>query len=82
LGGGLSLWAITRAVALPVLRACETNGCAYGYLESTYWLSLGAAVSGVALVGLAAGERRVTRHLSVVPTLAPTGPGLALGGRF
>lgn len=82
LGGGLSLWAVTRAVALPVLRTCETNGCAYGYLESTYWLSLGATVSGVALVGLAAGERRVARHLSVVPTLGPTGPGLSLGGRF
>ncbi|MCA9711491.1 MAG: hypothetical protein KDK70_36975, partial [Myxococcales bacterium] len=26
LGGGLSLWVVTRAVALPVLRACSTNG--------------------------------------------------------
>jgi hypothetical protein len=86
LGGGLSLWAVTRAVALPVLRGCETNGCAYGYLESTYWLSLGAAVSGIALWGLTAGERRAARRFATVPTLAPTlAPGwrgLSLGGRF
>jgi hypothetical protein len=81
-GGGLSLWAVTRAAAIPVLRGCETNGCAYGYLESTFWLSLGTAVSGVALVGLAAGERRFARHISVVPTFGPSGPGFSLGGWF
>lgn len=82
LGGGLSLWAITRAVALPVLRACETNGCAYGYLEPTYWLALGATVPGVVLVGLAAGEREATRRISVLPMVGPRWRGLSLGGRF
>jgi hypothetical protein len=82
LGGGLALWAVTRAAALPVLRACETNGCAFGYLEPTYWLSLGTATAGVALVGLAAGERRVGRPVTLVPTLGPTARGLSLGGRF
>jgi hypothetical protein len=82
LGGGLALWAVTRAVALPVLRACETNGCAYGYLESTYWLGLGAAVPGIVLVGLAAGERRAARRFTAVPTLTPGWRGLSLGGRF
>lgn len=82
LGGGLAVWAATRAAALPVLRACETNGCAYGYLESTYWLSLGAVVPGTVLVGLAAGERRAARRLSLAPTLGPQLRGLSLGGRF
>lgn len=86
LGGGLSLWAVTRAVAIPVLHACETNGCAYGYLESTFWLSLGTTVSGVALVGLAAGERRAARRLAAITTAGPMlgaqGRGLSVGGRF
>lgn len=82
LGGGLSLWAITRAAALPVLRACETNGCAYGYLESTYWLGAVTVVPGVVLTGLAAGERAAARRLSVVPTVGPGWRGLSLGGRF
>jgi hypothetical protein len=82
LGGGLGLWAVTRALALPVLHRCETNGCAYGYLESTFWLSLGATVSGTALVGLSAGERRFERSVAVTPMLGPGGRGLAVGGRF
>lgn len=82
LGGGLSLWVASRTIALPVLRSCETNGCAYGYLESTFWLSLGASVSGVALVGLAAGEHRVAGHIAVTPMLGPEGRGLSVGGRF
>lgn len=82
LGGGLGLWALTRAVALPVLRRCETNGCAYGYLEPTLWLALGATTAGTALVGLAAGERRFERRVAVTPTLGPGGPGLSAGGRF
>lgn len=82
LGGGLSLWAVTRALAIPVLHGCTTNGCAYGYLESTFWLSLGTTVTGVALVGLAAGERRAARRFSVVPMLGPQRRGLAVGGSF
>ncbi|MCA9648868.1 MAG: hypothetical protein H6712_22025 [Myxococcales bacterium] len=82
LGGGLAGWVLTRAIAGPVLERCETNGCAYGYLESTYWISLGAVVPGVVLVGLAAGERRVDRRLTATPLLGPHARGLALGGRF
>lgn len=81
-GGGLSLWALTRAVAVPVLRACETNGCAYGYVESTFWLSLGAVVPGVVMVGLAAGERRASPPVSIAPMVGSGARGLALGGRF
>lgn len=82
LGGGLGLWALTRSIALPVLRRCETNGCAYGYLETTYWLSLGAAIPGAVLVGLSAGERRAKRPLSVMPVVDGHMRGLAVGGRF
>jgi len=82
LGGGLAAWALTRAVARPVLRACETNGCAYGYIESTYWASLGLVVPGAVLAGLAGGERRGSSRLSVVPQWGPDTRGLSLGGRF
>lgn len=83
LGGGLATWAITRAVAIPVLRSCETNGCAYGYLESTLWAGLGLAVPGVILVGLAAGERgRRPRRISAAPLLGPRSAGVTFGGRF
>lgn len=82
LGGGLSLWALTRAIGLPVLRHCPTNGCAYGYLESTYWASLGVAIPGAIMVGRAAGERRIDRRISATPMLGPHMRGLALGGRF
>ncbi len=83
LGGGLATWAVTRAAGIPVLRACETNGCAYGYIETTQWASLGLAVPGVILVGLAAGERgRRPRRVSAAPMLSPRTAGLSLGGRF
>ncbi|MCX4243717.1 hypothetical protein [Paraliomyxa miuraensis] len=82
LGSGLSLWVVSRAAALPVLRACQTNGCAYGFVESTFWLGLGLTTSGAVLSGLAAGERRATGRLAVTPTLGPSGRGLAVGGRF
>lgn len=82
LGGGLSLWAVTRALGPTVLRSCQTNGCAYGYLESTYWVSLGATISGAVMVGLTAGERRIDRRISATPMLGPHTRGLALGGRF
>jgi len=83
LGGGLATWAVTRAVGVPVLRSCETNGCAYGYVETTQWASLGLAVPGVILVGLAAGERgRRPRRVSAAPMLSPRTAGLSLGGRF
>ncbi|MEX1368477.1 MAG: hypothetical protein AB1Z98_35425 [Nannocystaceae bacterium] len=82
LGGGLSLWAVTRAIALPVVRGCETNGCAYGYLEATYWASLGLTIPGVVIVGMAAGERRIDRRITAVPLLGPGVRGLAAGGRF
>lgn len=85
LGTGLGLWAVTRAVAIPVLRACETNGCAYGYLESTYWISLATAVPGAVLLGLGRGEARPggrATTATIGPLAVPRGHGLAVTGRF
>lgn len=80
LGGGLGLWAVTRILASPVLRACSTNGCAYGYLESTYWLSLGAAVSGVVVVGL--NPSGTPRRVTAMPWWNLHAAGWTVGGRF
>jgi len=79
LGAGVGLWATTRLLALPILQSCPTNGCAYGYLESTYWLSLGATVAGAVVVGLnPSGPPRI----SVAPWLGAHARGVAVGGRF
>lgn len=79
LGTGVGLWAATRLLAVPILHSCPTNACAYGYLESTYWLALGATVAGAVVVGLnPSGPPRV----AVTPWLGRHARGLALGGRF
>jgi len=96
LGGGLGLWAVSRALFVPWTRACESNACAYGYLEPTYFVSAGLVITGVVLLaresGFARAEaeetadyikiraRRPTPTLS--PIVTPGFQGLSLSGRF
>ncbi len=96
LGGGLGLWAVSRALFVPWTRACQSNACAYGYLEPTYFVSAGLVVTGVVLLaresGFARAEaeekadyikiraRRPTPTLS--PIVTPGFQGLSLSGRF
>ncbi|MEZ4383231.1 MAG: hypothetical protein R3A79_18025 [Nannocystaceae bacterium] len=97
LGGGLGLWALSRALFLPWTKACQSNGCAYGYLESSYFLSAGMVITGVAIVARQAGFERAEayedanyieiagrrrRAPSVTPVVSPTFQGLSLSGRF
>jgi hypothetical protein len=76
LGAGAGLFAVTRAAALPVLRSCSTNGCAYGYLESTYWVSAVLFTPGLVLTTLALGASRgerdggVTASVGMLPARA------------
>jgi hypothetical protein len=69
LGSGAGLFVLTRAIAMPVVNACESNGCVYGYLESTYWLSLAALTPGLVMTSWSAGveKRRSKASLSLLP---------------
>ena len=96
LGGGLGLWGLSRALFIPWTRACESNACAYGYLESTYFISAGLVISGVVLVAREAGFSRAQaegkadyiklqarrRAPTLTPVVAPGFQGLSLSGRF
>ncbi|MCA9688910.1 MAG: hypothetical protein KC636_04825 [Myxococcales bacterium] len=87
LGVGLTSWLLTRALFIPVVNACHTNGCVYGYLESTHWATGALIFTGAAMSAQAGGylrqrdrPRRVS--LSVAPTLGQTYQGLTLTGAF
>jgi hypothetical protein len=97
LGGGLGLWALSRATFLPWTKACRSNGCAYGYLESSYFLSAGMVIAGTALVARQRGFERAEayedanyieiagrrrRAPNVTPVVSPTFQGLSVSGRF
>ncbi len=96
LGGGLGLWGLSRALFVPWTRACQSNACAYGYLEPTYYVSAGLVLTGVVLLAREAGFRRAEaeeaadyikiRARRPTPTLspivAPGFQGLSLSGRF
>lgn len=87
LGGGLGLWALSRALFYPWVRVCESNACAYGWLETTYYASAGLAIVGLRGVAYQAGLGRAKRerdadYIHITPVLSPTLQGLALSGRF
>lgn len=84
LGGGLGLWGLTRALFLPWTRGCESNACAYAYLESSYFISAGAVIAGSMLVARETGRRRGLddHQIAVTPLIGPGAQGLALSGRF
>lgn len=97
LGGGLGLWALSRATFLPWTKACRSNGCAYGYLESSYFLSAGMVITGAAIVARQRGFERAEayedanyieiagrrrRAPSLTPVVSPTFQGLSVSGRF
>lgn len=78
--GGLALWVVTRALAGPIMTLCRSNGCAYGYLESTHWVALSAVTSGAIVVGLNASDD--PRALAWGPWLGAGVSGWSVGGRF
>jgi len=96
LGSGLGLWGLSRALFIPWTRACQSNACAYGYLESTYFVSAGLAISGIVLAAQESGFRRAEeeetadyiklhsrrRAPTLTPVVAPGFQGLSLSGRF
>lgn len=86
LGGGLGLWGLSRALFFPWVNVCQTNGCAYGYLETTYYASAGLAIAGLTMVTREAGLRRAddereAGYIRITPLFGPS-QGLALSGRF
>ena len=86
LGGGLGLWGLSRALFFPWVNACQTNGCAYGYLETTYYASAGLALAGLTMVTREAGLRRAAHereagYIHIAPLFGPS-QGIALSGRF
>lgn len=96
IGGGVGLWGLSRALFLPWTRACQSNACAYGYLEPSYFVSAGLVISGVVLATRESGFERAEAEEKAdyiklhsqrqAPTLTPVvGPGfqgLSLSGRF
>lgn len=87
LGGGLGLWALSRAIFYPWVSACRTNGCAYGLLESTYYTSAGLVIAGLRLTLRQAGITRAKHerdadYIHITPVFSPTFRGLALTRRF
>lgn len=87
LGGGLGLWALTRALFLPISEACPSNRCAYTTLETTFWISAGATFAGAAHLAYAYGFLNRERHngmtrVRVAPSLGRGFAGLGLAGNF
>lgn len=80
LSGGLGLWALSRALFLPIADACGSNRCAYTTLETTFWIGAGAIFAGAAHLAYATGYSRA--RVSVAPSFAPGLVGLGLSGRF
>lgn len=80
LGGGLGLWALTRALMLPIARACPSNACFYTTLETTFWISAGATFAGVGHLAYAQGYLR--GRIQAAPALGPGFTGLAVRGSF
>ncbi|MDC0718761.1 hypothetical protein [Nannocystis bainbridge] len=82
LGGGLGLWALSRALFLPIADACPSNRCAYTTLETTFWVGAGAIFAGAAHLAYATGYSRAAARVQVAPSLGPGFAGLGLTGRF
>jgi hypothetical protein len=82
LGGGLGLWALSRALFLPIAEACPSSRCAYTTLETTFWISAGSIFAGAAHLAYATGYSRAAARVSVAPSLGPGFAGLGLAGRF
>lgn len=82
LGGGLGLWALTRALMLPIANSCGSNACFYTTLESTFWISAGATFAGAAHLAYAQGYLRGAARVRVAPSLTPSFAGFAVSGRF
>jgi len=81
LSGGLGLFVLSRALLLPLSRACDTNACFYGAMESTFWVSAGATFVGATQLAYALGARRGAR-LNLVPALGRGFAGLSAAGAF
>lgn len=81
LAGGLGLWALSRALFLPISDACS-NRCAYTTLETTFWIGAGATFAGAAHLAYATGYTRARATVRAAPALGPGLVGLALSGRF
>ncbi len=96
IGGGLGLWGLSRALFLPWTRACQSNACAYGYLEPTYFVSAGLVIGGVILAARESGFERAEAEekadyiklqsrrprATLTPVVGPGFQGLSLSGRF
>jgi hypothetical protein len=81
LAGGLGLWALSRALFLPISDNCS-NRCAYTTLEATFWIGAGATFAGAAHLAYATGYQRGKPSVRVAPGIGPGYAGLALAGRF
>ncbi|MDC0675029.1 hypothetical protein [Nannocystis radixulma] len=82
LSGGLGLWALSRALFLPIADACPSNRCAYTTLETTFWIGTGAIFAGAAHLAYGTGYSKAAAKVSVAPSLGPGFAGLGLAGRF
>ncbi|WP_422882930.1 hypothetical protein [Nannocystis pusilla] len=82
LSGGLGLWALSRALFLPIADACPSNRCAYTTLETTFWIGAGAIFAGAAHLAYGTGYSRAAAKVQVAPSLGPGYAGLGLAGRF
>ncbi|HFE47329.1 MAG TPA: hypothetical protein ENJ18_17890 [Nannocystis exedens] len=96
IGGGVGLWGLSRALFLPWTRLCQSNACAYGYLEPTYFVSAGLVISGVVIAARESGFERAEAEEkadyiklesrrqgpTLTPVIAPGFQGLRLTGRF
>lgn len=81
LAGGLGLWALSRALFLPISDACS-NRCTYTTLETTFWIGAGATFAGAAHLAYATGYARSRATVRVAPAFSPGFAGVALAGRF
>lgn len=84
LGAGLAALVLGRALFIPWTRACTTNACAYGLLESTYWTGAGMTVAGAAMMTYARGYDQTWSkgQVRVAPLAGPGIAGLVVGGKF
>ncbi len=58
---GAALWGSTRGIFLGIANDCSTNGCVYGYLESTYWATAIMVHVGAGMLAYSSGRLRADR---------------------
>ncbi len=85
---GAALWGSTRGIFLGIANDCTSNGCVYGYLESTYWATAIMVHVGAGMLAYSSGRLRADRgreRARIRWTLTPMlgrARGLGVAGSF